>query len=102
MFRGVVVLFTVICIPACSEGQRSATETATAEAPAPAADKPFVEGGKIELNLDGGAYEIKAARDNHIRVAVSGTTSSVKVDIAIDGSNADVKVKDTPHSNFHG
>jgi predicted small lipoprotein YifL len=101
MFRDLMVFATVLCLPACGQGQRAAPETATAEAPAPAADKPFVAGGKIEFDLDGGAYEIKAASDNHIRVAVSGTTGNAKVDVGIDGSNANIKVKDTPHGNFH-
>jgi predicted small lipoprotein YifL len=102
MFRDVIVLATVVCLPACGQGQKSATETANAEAPAPAADKPFVDGGKIQFDLDGGSYEIKAARDNHIRVAVSGAGGNTRIDVGIDGSNANVKVKDTPHGNFHG
>jgi hypothetical protein len=64
------------------------------------ADKAFVANGKIDLDLDGGAYEIRAAADSHIRVAVSGTPGNAKVDVAVDGSHADVKIKDTPHSNF--
>jgi len=100
MFRNAVVLATVLCLPACSQEQKSAPETANAEAPAPATDKPFVDGGKIDFDLDGGAYEIKAASDSHIRVAVSGTTGNAKVDVGIEGNNATIKVKDTPHSNF--
>jgi hypothetical protein len=65
------------------------------------ADKAFVTGGKIKLDLDGGAYEIKAAADNHIRVTLSGTTGSARVDVATSGSDAEVKIKDTPHNNFH-
>jgi hypothetical protein len=64
------------------------------------ADKPFVADGKIDFDLDGGGYEIKAAADNHIRVAVSGAPGTSKVDVAVDGSHATVKIKDTPHSNF--
>jgi hypothetical protein len=100
MFRNAVVLATVLCLPACNQEQKSATETANAEAPAPAADKPFVDGGKINFDLDGGAYEIKPASDNHIRVAVSGTTGNAKIDVGIEGGNATIKVKDTPHGNF--
>jgi hypothetical protein len=64
-----------------------------------AADKPFVAGGKIHVDLDGGAYEIKTAADNHIRVSASDTRTT-KVDVALDGNQANVNVKDTPHSNF--
>jgi len=101
MFRDLIVLATILGVPACGQGREPATQTANAEAPAPVADKQFVGGGKIEFDLDGGGYEIKAASDNHIRVAVSGTTGNARVDVAVDGSNANVKVKDTPHSNFH-
>jgi hypothetical protein len=96
----VLVVATVLCLPACHDASSTGTETA-AEAPtAPVADKPFVAAGKIDLDLDGGGYEIKAAADNHIRVAVSDTRTT-KVDVAIAGSQANVKIKDTPHSNFH-
>jgi len=97
--RNVLVLVTVLCSPACHGGGDSETQK-TAEAPvAPAADKPFVAGGKINVDLDGGAYDIKTAADNHIRVSVSDT-STTKVDVATNGTEANVKVKDTPHSNF--
>ena len=98
--RDVLVILAVICLPACHQAQSSETPAA-AEATASVADKPFVADGKIEFDLDGGSYEIKPAADNHIRVAVSGTPGSAKVDVTITGSSADVKIKDTPHSNFH-
>ena len=94
-----ILLITTLWVPACHDGKDSATET-VAEAPVSlAADKPFVPGGKIDVDLDGGAYEIKTAADNHIRVSASDTRTT-KVDVAIDGSQANIKVKDTPHSNF--
>ncbi len=84
----------------CDQPQSSTTQTSAAEAAAPV-DKPFVAAGTINLDLDGGAYEIKPGADSHIRVALSGTIGNARADIAIDGSRADVKVKDTPHNNFH-
>jgi len=98
----VVVVLTAVCLPACDRSQSSTKETsAEAAPPTPMADKAFVANGKIDLDLDGGAYEIKPSADSHIRVAVSGTPGNAKVDVAVDGSHADVKIKDTPHSNFH-
>ncbi len=98
--RKIIVLVTVLCSPACHDAGSTATDKA-AEAPTTsAADKPFVAAGKINLDLDGGGYEIKPAADNHIRVAVSDT-STTKVDVATSGGEATVKIKDTPHSNFH-
>jgi len=95
-----LVVATALCLPACQQPQSSTSETSSATAPASVADKPFVAGGKIDFDLDGGGYEIKAAADNHIRVAVSGTPGTSKVDVTVDGSHATVKIKDTPHSNF--
>lgn len=96
---GILVVATALCLPACRQSPGSAKDTSTETAPL--ADKPFVAGGKIDFDLDGGAYEIKTAADNHIRVAVSGTPDTAKVDVAVNASSAEVKIKDTPHRNFH-
>ncbi len=96
-----IVVATALCVPACHQPQSSTTQTGAAEAPAPVADKSFVAEGTINLDLDGGAYEIKPGADNHIRVAVSDTSGKTRVDVAVNGSHAEVKIKDTPHSNFH-
>jgi hypothetical protein len=96
---GVLVVAAGLCLPACHGPQSSATETSAEMAPV--ADKSFVADGKINVDLDGGAYEIKTAADNHIRVAVSGSPGTAKVDVAVNGSSAEVKIKDTPHRNFH-
>ena len=98
LLREALVVVTIIGLAGCHSAPSSETETA-AEAPAPVADKPFVAGGRINLDLDGGAYEIKAATDNRIRVAANSTTAAV--DVTINGSQADVKIKNTPKSNFH-
>ncbi len=88
-------------VSACDQPQSSTSQTAVAEAPPAVADKAFVANGTINFDLDGGAYEIKPGADSHIRVALSGTIGNAKADVAIDGSQAEVKVKDTPHNNFH-
>jgi len=97
---GVVIIAIPFAVSACGQPQNSTSQTAAAEAPPPT-DKAFVAGGTINFDLDGGAYEIKPGTDSHIRVALSGTIGNARADIAIDGSHADVKVKDTPHNNFH-
>ena len=96
--REALVVVTLICSAAC-HGAPSSESGAAAEATAPVADKPFVNAGKIDFDLDGGGYEIKAASDNHIRVSANSTTATV--DVTINGSQANVKIKNTPHSNFH-
>ena len=92
-----LVLVTITCLPACHGGTGSEAETA-APPPTPVADKPFVANGKVSLDLDGGGYEIKAAADDHIRIATN--SSAATTDVTITGSQADVKIKNTPHSNF--
>lgn len=98
LLREALVVVTLIGLAACHSGSNPEPETA-AEAPAPVADKPFVAGGRINLDLDGGQYEVKAANDDRIRVAANSTTAAV--DVTISGSQADVKIKNTPKRNFH-
>jgi hypothetical protein len=96
----VLVVTTALSLPACQQPQSSAKDTSAETPSSSVADKPFVAGGKINFDLDGGGYEIKTAADNHIRVAVSGNTADTKVDVAVESSSADVKIKNTPHNNF--
>lgn len=97
---GVLIVVTALLVSACDHGRSSTSETSAEAALSPVADKPFVAGGKINFDLDGGGYEIKTAADNHIRVAVSGNAGNATVDVTVSGSDGDVKIKDTPHSNF--
>jgi hypothetical protein len=97
---GALIVAAPFCF-GCDHPQNAASQPIAAEAPPAVADKPFVAKGTINLDLDGGSYEIKPGADSHIRVALSGTIGNAKADIAIDGNHADVKVKDTPHNNFH-
>jgi hypothetical protein len=99
VLRTALVVVTVVGVAAC-HGEPSAETESAAAAPAPVADKSFVAGGKITLDLDGGAYDIKGASDNHIRVAANSATAIV--DVTINDSQADVKIKNTPHRNFRG
>lgn len=71
-----------------------------AQSKAAATEKPFVSGGKIEMQLEGGNYEVRAAPDNRIRVTLSGNTGSARAELTTNGTRADVKVKDTPRNNF--
>ena len=96
-FCGVLIAATGLSLLACQHGENSTSETS---APSTVADKAFVADGKISFDLASGGYEIKTAADNHIRVAVRGNAGNAKVDVTVNGSSADVKIKDTPHSNF--
>ena len=64
------------------------------------ADKAFVTGGKVDIHLDAGDYEVRASPDNHIRVSMTGRTGNTSVDVAVSGTHADVTVKDTSHTDF--
>jgi hypothetical protein len=70
------------------------------QAQARTADKPFVSGGKVRIELDGGEYEVRANADNHVRVTLTGNIGNATVAVNIAGTQADVRVKNTPHSNF--
>jgi len=63
-------------------------------------EKPFVSGGRIDIQLAGGGYKILAAPDNRIRVSLTSNPGGTKVEIATNGSQATVKVTNTPRSNF--
>jgi hypothetical protein len=93
------VLLAAVCVFACSADRTvSSTETGSK---ATVADQPFTAGGTVSMQLDGGSYDVRPAADDHIRITVTGNAGSSKVDIAANGSRADVKVTDTPHTNFN-
>jgi hypothetical protein len=64
------------------------------------AEKPFAAGGSIEMQLDGGNYEIRPASGDHIRISFGGNTGSATADVTTVGTHANLAIKDTPHSNF--
>jgi hypothetical protein len=85
---------------ACVQEGNSArtTEKALVAVKALVAEKPFVTGGKIDMQLDGGGYEIRPAADDRIRFTSNGNTGDAKVELTANGTHADVRVKDTPHN----
>jgi hypothetical protein len=85
-----VFLVAVFCASAFLQAQNKANAT----------EKPFASGGKIDMQLDGGSYEIRPAAGNHIRVTLNENAGNAKVELTTSGTHADVKVKDTPHNNF--
>jgi hypothetical protein len=64
------------------------------------ADKAFVSGGKVDVHLDAGDYEVRAAPDDRVRVTMTGRTGDATVDVAVDGKHADVTVRNTSHTSF--
>ena len=64
------------------------------------AEKPFAAGGSVEMQLEGGSYEIRPGTGDQIRVSFGGNTGSATADITTTGTHATLAIKDTPHSNF--
>ena len=64
------------------------------------AEKPFAAGGRIEMQLDGGSYEIRPASSDRISVSFGGNTGSARADVTTVGEHANLAIKDTPHNNF--
>jgi hypothetical protein len=62
------------------------------------AEKPFVSGGRVDMHLSGGDYEIRAATDNRIRVTLTRNPANTKVEIGTTGSQASVNVTNTPNN----
>lgn len=85
------LLVLALAVPAAASAQTKVT------------DKAFVSGGKLDLHLEAGDYEVKASRDNHVRVTLSGDMGNTVADVVINGTHADVNVHNTPNhsNNFH-
>ena len=63
-----------------------------------ASEKPFVSGGRIEIHLSGGEYQIRAAADNRIRVTLTQNPGGAKVELGTTGSQATLNVSNTPNN----
>jgi hypothetical protein len=63
-------------------------------------EKPFAAAGSIEVQLEGGDYVVRAARDECIRVLFRGNTGHAVAELNTDGTHANLAVRDTPHNNF--
>jgi hypothetical protein len=92
-------LYACACVQ--TRDKADASEKTVADKPVVAAEKPFAAGGKIDIHLDGGGYEVQPGADDRIRVTLSGNVGNAKVELAAEGTHADVTVKDTPNNNFH-
>jgi len=64
------------------------------------AEKDFVSGGKVEITLESGDYDIRASADNRIHVRWN-EASRARVKLTTNGKSADLRVENTPNNNFH-
>jgi len=66
------------------------------------AEKDFVSGGRVQMTLESGDYNIRASSDNRIHVRWNeASAKGVRVKITTTGKSADVRVENTPNNNFH-
>jgi hypothetical protein len=64
-------------------------------------EKRFAPGGRIEIQLSAGDYQVRPGTDNRIRVTLSGNTGNSKVTLNTNGTHADLDISNSPHNNFH-
>jgi hypothetical protein len=62
------------------------------------ADKPFAAGGRVQIELASGGYEIRAAADNHVRITSDRNIGDASVEVTAEGGSARVESKDTPRN----
>jgi hypothetical protein len=72
----------------------------SAQASGSPAEKDFVSGGKVEMTLESGDYDIRASSDNRIHVRWN-EASRARVKLTTNGKSADLRVGNTPNNNFH-
>jgi len=74
--------------------------TLSAQSSGSPSEKDFVSGGKVEMTLESGGYNIRASSDNRIHVRWN-EASGARVKLTTNGQSADLRVENTPHNNFH-
>src|SRR5258708_7532855 len=84
----------------CMASMNLVGQTLLAQSTGSATEKDFVSGGKIEITLESGGYDIRASSDNRIHVRWN-EASGARVKLTTNGKSADLRVENTPHNNFH-
>ena len=88
-----VVLAAAVCATTSIDAQSAAAQGKVTE-------KTFAAGGRIELWLDAGDFDIKPSIDNRIRVTLTGSVGSAKVEVTASGHQGKAVIRDAPHNNF--
>jgi hypothetical protein len=84
----VAAVAAALAVPALVYAQKSVTE------------KPFVSGGRIELWLSAGDFDVRPSQDNRIRVTLTEQVGNTKVELTANGTQGKVVLRDTPNNNF--
>lgn len=90
------LLAAALALPACNIDMDSGPDD-----PPRTVDKPFAEGGSIDVQIDKGDCEITHASSNVIRVTMRGHVRSATADITVNGPRATVAVRQAPRNRFH-
>ena len=61
------------------------------------AEKPFAAGGRIEMQLESGNYEVHSSTDNRVRITTDEYIGNASVEVTAEGTNARVQTRDTPN-----
>jgi hypothetical protein len=68
-------------------------------------EQKFSSGGRVAIHLEAGSYVVRGGDSEKIAISCQTDTpdqlKKVRVKIKIDGTNATVVVRGTPHNNFH-
>jgi hypothetical protein len=97
---GVAVMLAAGCGGAGSPQTQRETQSSTQAQASKVTEKPFVSGGRIDMQLDGGSYTVRPTDGNAIRVTLSGNVGAATVDVTPQDTQANLSVKDTPHNDF--
>ena len=91
VIRKAAVILALFQAAICMQGQASGSP----------AEKDFVSGGKVEMTLESGGYDIRPSSDNRIHVRWNeASNKGVAVKLTANGKFAELRVENTPN-NFH-
>lgn len=90
---GMAVTAAVLCVFACGPLDSRSSRTG----PPLTAEKSFAAGGRIEMQLDGGGYEIRPSTDNRVRIVTDEHIGDASVEVTAAGSNARVETRNAPN-----
>src|SRR6266513_6472306 len=90
--------FAIVCAASFSAFACVAMDTRSTRTGTPlTAEKPFAAGGRIEMQLDGGRYEVRPSANNRVRIVTDEHIGDASVAITVEGTNARVEAKNTPN-----
>ena len=89
------VVLTVSSLSAFACGRLDNRSTRTG--PPLTAEKPFAAGGRIEMQLDGGGYEVRPSKDNVVHIATDEHIGDASVSVTTEGTIARVETKNAPN-----